>query len=33
MVKFDPVARKVVDDKDAEALWGREYRKGWEPIV
>ena len=33
MVKFDPVTKKIVGDKDAEALWGREYRKGWEPVV
>lgn len=33
MLKFDPATKKIVGDKDAEALWGREYRKGWEPVV
>lgn len=33
MLKFDPETRKIVGDKDAEALWGREYRPGWEPVV
>ena len=33
MIKFDPETRTIVGDKDATALWGREYRKGWEPIV
>ena len=33
MIKFDPETRTIVGDKDAAALWGREYRKGWEPIV
>ena len=33
MVKFDPATRQIIGDKDAEALWGREYRKGWEPVV
>lgn len=33
MLKFDPVTRKIVGDKDADALWGREYRPGWEPVV
>ena len=33
MVKFDPATKTIVGDKDAEAMWGREYRKGWEPVV
>jgi predicted dehydrogenase len=30
---LDPETRTIVDDKEAMALWGREYRKGWEPKV
>ena len=33
MIRFDPETRTIVGDKDATILWGREYRKGWEPIV
>lgn len=33
MVKFDPATKQIVGDNDATALWGREYRKGWEPVV
>jgi hypothetical protein len=33
MVKFDPTTKKIVGDNDAQALWGREYRPGWEPVV
>jgi len=33
MVRFDPETRSIVGDRDATALWGREYRPGWEPIV
>jgi hypothetical protein len=32
-VNFDPKTRKIVGDKDAEALVKREYRAGWEPKV
>jgi predicted dehydrogenase len=28
---FDPVAKKMLPDAEAEKLWGREYRPGWEP--
>ena len=30
---FDPVKRRILDDKEAAKLWRREYRKGWEPKV
>lgn len=32
-IHFDPKARKMVADAEAEKLWGREYRPGWEPKV
>jgi predicted dehydrogenase len=32
-VHFDPESRKIVGDPEADKLWGREYRKGWEPKV
>jgi predicted dehydrogenase len=30
-VHFDPATRKMRADPEADALWGREYRPGWEP--
>ena len=30
---LDPKNGHILDDKKAEALWRREYRKGWEPKV
>ena len=30
---FDPKARRIVGDKEAEGQWSREYRPGWEPKV
>jgi predicted dehydrogenase len=30
---LDPKTRTILDDKEATALRGREYRKGWEPKV
>jgi predicted dehydrogenase len=32
-VHFDPVAHQVMGDAQSIALWGREYRAGWEPKV
>ncbi len=32
-VRFDPASKKISGDKEAEALWGREYRPGWEPVI
>jgi predicted dehydrogenase len=32
-VKFDTVKQKIVGDTDADKLWSREYRPGWEPKV
>jgi len=30
---LDPKNGHIKDDKEARALWGRDYRKGWEPQV
>ena len=32
-VQYDAEARQIVGDAEAMKLWGREYRKGWEPVV
>ncbi len=32
-LNFDATTRKVVGDPEADALWKREYRAGWEPKV
>lgn len=32
-INMNTETRKIVGDKEATALWGREYRKGWEPKV
>ncbi len=32
-LKCDPTNGHILGDKDAAALWGREYEKGWEPKV
>ncbi len=32
-IHFDPEKRKIAGDRAAEALWKRDYRKGWEPKV
>ena len=32
-VNLDPQTHQIVDDPAAAALWGREYRQGWEPKV
>ncbi|MHB1308333.1 MAG: Gfo/Idh/MocA family protein [Limisphaerales bacterium] len=32
-LECDPRTGRIVGDKDASRLWGRKYRKGWEPKV
>jgi predicted dehydrogenase len=32
-IQFDPASQKIVDAPEAQALWAREYRPGWEPKV
>jgi hypothetical protein len=32
-VNCDPATGHIVADKDAQAMWQREYEKGWEPRV
>jgi predicted dehydrogenase len=32
-VNLDPRTHQIAGDKEQEALWRREYRKGWEPKV
>lgn len=33
VITCDPKNGRIVNDKDAELLWSREYRPGWEPKV
>jgi predicted dehydrogenase len=32
-IHVDPQTRRILNDKDAEKFWSREYRPGWEPKV
>jgi len=32
-VNLDPQTHRIIGNKDADTLWSREYRKGWEPKV
>ena len=29
-LRIDPTTGRILDDRDAEKLWGRTYEKGWE---
>jgi len=33
VLKIDPASGHIVDNADAQKLWGREYEKNWEPKV
>lgn len=33
VINLDPETHKIVGDREAEKLWTREYRPGWEPKV
>ena len=33
ILRIDPETHRIIADKDADALWTREYRPGWEPTV
>ena len=32
-LKLDPTTAQLIGDDEAAALWSREYRPGWEPVV
>jgi hypothetical protein len=32
-LQIDPKSGHIKNDADAEKLWRREYRSGWEPVV
>lgn len=32
-VRYDAEKRQIVGDAEAMRMWGRDYRKGWEPVV
>jgi predicted dehydrogenase len=32
-INFDPAKRRIIHDRDADALWSRTYRPGWQPKV
>ncbi len=29
-LRIDPTTGRILDDREAEKLWGRTYEKGWE---